>query len=248
MDEPPGKPNTHSQKNYDKYSVSQDFMNSYTIRSIDMYMSEENESLESGYAPRYLVEGKFHNVEKIPFKEQFEQLEKKFHDVAHSLVFEGIRLIVFAGTDYLDHPIVLLTIALYSSTEKNEESERTQEEKQEKKSRSEETAQDNLSCCACVQQLGSSQRNGRCTTETCRNQSANASRNTNLSRRVEEHCSSRHSPRAEHNSKLQQHTAGNSAAECRVTANFASSTGNSSDNFRGDRKQPRESSERKKAR
>ena len=104
----PGKPNTHSQKNYDKYSVNQDFMNAYTIRSIDMYMSEEDESLESGYAPRYLVdeklvdekleEGKFHNIEKIPFKEQFEQLEKKFHDVVHSLVFEGIHLVVFAGT------------------------------------------------------------------------------------------------------------------------------------------------------
>ena len=49
----PGKPNTHSQKNYE-YSVNQDFMSAYTIRSIDMYMSEENESLEPGYAPRRL--------------------------------------------------------------------------------------------------------------------------------------------------------------------------------------------------
>ena len=228
-------------------------MNAYTIRSIDMYMSEEDESLESGYAPRYLVdkkleEGKFHNVEKIPFKEQFEQLEKKFHDVVHSLVFEGIHLVVFAGT-----PLGMITwiILSYFSrlffTAVQKRTKRAKEPKRKSMRRRAEVRRQHKTMFLVV--LVYSNLEAAKGMEDALQRLAEINQQTlqGIQTLAEEMRSSAAAGTARH-SKLQQYTAGNSAAECRGTAHFASSTGNSSDNFRGDRKQPRESSEGKKAR
>ena len=93
--------------------------------------NQESESLESGYAPRYLVKELEQQGEVLRsfvqehvqiFGEELAIVGKKFHDVVHGIVqevisnrvvFQGIRIAVFLGTPI--GLIIWIILACYSS-------------------------------------------------------------------------------------------------------------------------------------
>ena len=94
---------------YDVFGVFSEYYKEETRNGTQNTKNQESESLESGYAPRYLVE---------QLLSQLATVGRKFHDFVHEIVsnrivFQGIRIAVFLGT-----PIGLITwiiLAYFSS-------------------------------------------------------------------------------------------------------------------------------------
>ena len=103
----PARPNTQqdfsAKRNFNVDTVNVDDTTAYMIRNESDYTKEsangenqECESLESGYAPRYLV--KEVSQEPAVLREFFRKVESLFHDVVHGLGLELVKLIVCTGT------------------------------------------------------------------------------------------------------------------------------------------------------
>ena len=108
----PARPNTQQQqdfnakRNYNVDTVNVDDTTAYTNRNESDYTKErsentknqECESLESGYAPRYLV--KEVSQEQEVLREFFRKVESLFHDVVHEA---GIEMEDFSQLTYPSH-------------------------------------------------------------------------------------------------------------------------------------------------
>ena len=104
----PARPNTQqdfsAKRNFNVDTVNVDDTTAYMIRNESDYKKErsangenqECESLESGYAPRYLV--KEVSQEPAVLREFFRKVESLFHDVVHGIGLELVKLIVCTGT------------------------------------------------------------------------------------------------------------------------------------------------------
>ena len=102
------RPNTQqdfsAKRNFNVDTANVDDTAAYTTRNESDYKKEriannenqECESLESGYAPRYLV--KEVSQEPAVLREFFRKVESLFHDVVHGLGLELVKLIVCTGT------------------------------------------------------------------------------------------------------------------------------------------------------
>ena len=159
--------------------------------------NQESESLEPGYAPRYLVKQRVkelvHRQGEVLsefVQEKLATVGEKFHDVVHEIisnkvVFQGIRVAVFLGT-----PVGLITwiiLAYFSSVFLREVTRSTRRRRKTRGERkvqatSRKQCKSLLLSSTSLQQLGDSKRNGGCIEETHRDQCTDTTRNTNLSR------------------------------------------------------------------
>ena len=245
----PGSPNT--QRNYNVDTVNIVDTTAYTTRNESDYKKErtvngenqECESLESGYAPRYLV--KEVDQEQAVLREFFRKVESLFHDVVHGLVLELVKLIGCTGTPLgLVTWIVLLRFShlFFVTVQKfaEEESDRHEQgQEQKSESRYKKELHSAIAHSAHLQQLTSSARNGGSTEAASRSQSANIARHTDTSRGDQEHSSVRKSKRSRISASIPADSSNSAGTKLSSATGTYGSPAVSSDNDGGNRSEHR---------
>ena len=184
---------------YDVFGVFSEYYKEETRNGTQNTENQESESLEPGYAPRYLVKQRVkelvHRQGEVLnefVQEKLATVGEKFHDVVHEIiskqvVFQGIRVAVFLGT-----PVGLITwiiLAYFSSVFLREVTRST---RRRRKTRGERKAQatsrkqcKSLLLAALVYsnlETAKGMEDALCIEETHRDQCTDTTRNTNLSR------------------------------------------------------------------
>ena len=246
------RPNTQQdfnvQTNFNVDTANVDDTTAYTIRNESDYKKErsvngenqECESLESGYAPRYLV--KEVSQEPAVLREFFRKVESLFHDVVHGLGLETSQAYsLYRNTfriGYLDRPITFFALVLCDSAEEKETDRHMQGQEQKSQSRNKKELQSTTLHGAHLQQLASSTRNGGSTEAACRSRPADASRNTDTSRRDQEHSSNRNSKRGRISTSFSADSSNSAGTKLSSTTGTHGSPAVSSDNDGGNRSKP----------
>ena len=237
-----------AKRNFNVDTVNVDDTTAYMIRNESDYKKErsansenqECESLESGYAPRYLVKEVSQEPavlrEFFPESREFVSRRRAWTRTGTSQAYSLYRNTFRIG--YLDRPNTFFAFVLCDSAEEKETARHEQGQEQKSQSRNKEKLQSTTHHGAHLQQPASSTRNGRSIQTACRGQPANTSRNTNSSRGDQEHSSHRISERSRISTSFPADSSNSSGTKLSSSAGTHCSPAVSSDNDGGNRSKP----------